>query len=249
MVDILELEKYRFNPHLEYSFCVEDLLDEALLEDFFEKLTSIIGAPSSKAAASIFMKRYAFVAVMSLYAMTVWNKKMNVTLCNINMEAPAPGKAWLPAFSFKDLALEEWEGAGDRAEWRDSVIENLFAKNIYPLIAQMEKNFGISKLILWENIAVYLFWLYETEIRDIENDDFRYLLFEAKGPLFGRYKLNPLQKYYSEKTEEVRIRNTCCFSYQLPAGKRCKTCPCSQIAKEGRCHDGENICSAVRRFA
>ena len=48
----------------------------------------------------------------------------------------------------------------------------------------LEKTIGISKLILWENIAVYLFWLYEKELKDYDNsnvaDDFRYLVTRSR---------------------------------------------------------------------
>ncbi|MEH7307636.1 siderophore-iron reductase FhuF [Neobacillus drentensis] len=253
-----KMEKYRFNPHLEHSFEVANLLDESFLKDFLKNLCAAIEAPSEKIAASIFIKRYSFIAVISLYAMTAWNKKLNVSLDNVKMESPEQGKEWLPGISLKDVTGQEWDGT-ERSEWRASVFKDLFANNIYPLITHLEKTVGISKLILWENIAVYLFWLYETELKEYPNDhiaaDFRFLILEAAGPLFGRYDLNPLQKYFVGKTylkewdTEVRVRKTCCFTYQLPAGKRCKTCPCTYISKDGRCQDGESICEAVRSFA
>lgn len=256
--ELLQLKKYRLSGSLEKSFNAQDLLDESFLKEFTKNLALAICAPSEKIAASIFIKRYAFLAVISLYGMTVWNKKINVALDNVNMEVVEPGKDWLPKFSFKKVKLEDWNGE-NRDEWRIEVIQDLFAKNIYPIIEKLEKVFHISRLILWENIAVYVFWLYESELKDLENDnvvnDFHYLILEAEGQLFGRYNCNPLQKYFGEKTyleksdDEIRVRKTCCFSYQLPAGKRCKTCPCTHIAKEGRCHDGESICAAARSLA
>jgi siderophore-iron reductase FhuF len=256
--ELLVLEKYRLGGKSADSFPIASLLDESFLKDFLEKLALTIGAPSTKVAASIFIKRYAFLAVTALYSMSVWNKKLNVSIDNVSMESPNQGIPWLPSFSLKEMTAQDWNGE-DRALWRDSVLKDLFANNIYPIIMALEKAFGISKLILWENIAVYLFWLYEKELKDNENsnvaEDFRYLLQEAEGSLFGQYNLNPLQRYYAEKTyveemdEEIRLRKTCCYSYQLPAGKRCKVCPCTHVTKDGRCHDGESICSAVRSFA
>ncbi|WP_147534600.1 IucA/IucC family C-terminal-domain containing protein [Bacillus marasmi] len=235
---IQQLRKYRFQAELNDSFEVAALLEEEFLKDFIENLTMMIKAPSVKVTASIFMKRYAFVAVMSLYAMTVWNKKINVSIDDIFMQNPEHGQDWLPSFSIKNGADsgEEWSGH-NRKEWREKVLHELFAENISLLIDQFEKTFKISKLILWENIAVYLFWLYEAELKDVVNpnkiEDFRFLIFEAEGKLFGHYKVNPLQKYYSKKKniaasdEEIRIRKTCCFNYTLQgASKNCKTCPC-----------------------
>lgn len=247
--ELLELKKYRLRGETDNHFCVGELLDETYLRFFMKKLANEIGAPSEKAAASIFIKRYAFIAVISLYSMTVWNKKFNLTLDHIYMEAAETGKDWLPNFSMKDFTVQAFE-TGNREEWREDVLTDLFANNIGPLIRKMEKTFGISSLILWENIAVYLFWLYETELVDREKDDYQFLFLKAKGNLFGCANGNPLQMYVTVKDKDsgIRMRKTCCFSYQLPAGKRCRTCPCTHLAKNGGCHDGEGICSAVRGF-
>ncbi|MGX6445391.1 IucA/IucC family C-terminal-domain containing protein [Neobacillus sp. K501] len=248
------LEKYRLRTEVTRAFNVADLMDKKYLLDFMKRLSYAIGAPSEKTAASIFIKRYAFIAVISLYTMTVNDKKVNVSLRNIQMEEAVQGKNWLPLISLKDQNYEQWNGE-NRQEWRDSVYRDLFANNIYPLIEMFERTFKVSKLILWENIAVYLFWLYETELKDlpIALEDFRFLIFEAEGNLFGRYQHNPFQNYYTEKRfidsvqEEVRIRKTCCFTYQLDSKpKRCKTCPCTHFDKNGGCFDGESICSSVR---
>lgn len=254
--EMLELAKYRFNPDLTNSVKVGDLLDDKTLKNFIANLSASIGAPTEKIAVSIFIKRYAFLAVQALYVMTVWNKKLNLSLENVLIELPEQGKDWLPAFRFTDLSVQEWEGR-DRSVWRKSVLQELFAQNIDPVVTKLEETYRISKLILWENIAVYLFWLYESELQGNKQavDDFNDLIFEANGRVFGAYRGNPLKKFYTEKTyvedfgTEIRTRKTCCFSYRLPAGKRCKTCPCIQIAKEGRCNDGETICSAVRGLA
>ena len=248
--DLSALQKYRLRPTTGNSFNVGNLLDKAYVTEFMKNLADSIGSPSERTAASIFIKRYAFIAVISLFAMTTGNKKMNLSLDNIEMEEAERGKDWLPMISLKNPSVEEWNGE-DRNEWRKNVYRELFADNLYPLIELFEKTFKVSKLVLWENIAVYLFWLYETELKDSDNpnvqDDFRFLIMEAEGRLFGRYHNNPIQKYFSEKKyeDEVRIRKTCCFTYQL-GSKRCKTCPCTHITQDGVCFDGESICSAVR---
>jgi len=256
--ELAHLQKYRFKPNLTNSLNVIELLDDVFLQDFLKKLANIIGAPNEKTAASMFIKRYAFVAVMSLYTMTAWNKKLDVSLENLKMEAPEPGKTWLPSISLVDDTLQDWNGE-NRHKWREEIVSNLFAANIDIMINKLANIAGISRLILWENIAVYLFWLYETELKAHKSsnvfDDFTFLLFEGEGPLFGACNLNPLQRFYGGKPNmvkwdnEVRIRNTCCFSYQLQAGKRCKTCPCTQIAMDGRCQNGEGIYCSVRSAA
>ena len=250
--DLNALQKYRLRSGTGNAFTVANLMDKAFAIDFMRNLAFSIDSPSEKTAASIFIKRYAFIAVISLFAMTMGNKKMNLSLDNIEMEEAEHGIDWLPMISLKNSSIEEWNGQ-DRDEWREGVYRDLFANNIYPIIEHFEKTFKVSKLILWENIAVYLFWLYETELSDNGNpnvrSDFNFLIKEAEGNLFGKYNLNPIQKYYSEKhpQDEIRMRKTCCFTYQLGT-KRCKTCPCTHMEKDGVCYAGESFCGAASRL-
>jgi ferric iron reductase protein FhuF len=249
--DLSFLQKYRLKSETGQSFNVARLMNTSFALDFMSNLAYSIGSPSERAAASIFIKRYAFIAVISLFAMTTANKKLNLSLENIEMDEAERGKDWLPMISLKDPSIEEWNGR-DRDEWRKGVYRDLFANNIYPIIEHFEKTFKVSRLILWENIAVYLFWLYETELSDNENpnaaSDFNFLIKEAEGNLFGKYNLNPIHKYYSEKAsqDEIRMRKTCCFTYQLGT-KRCKTCPCTHNAGDGVCYAGESFCGAASR--
>jgi len=257
--ELLQLKKYRYDVKQGNSFCIEKLLDESFLKDFMKNLSMAIGSPTEKAAASIFIKRYAFLAVITLYAMTVWNKKINFSLDNVNMEAPEHGQNWLPKFSLSDMTVQDWDTSVPRLQWRDLVLKELFSNNISPIISKLGKNARISSFILWENISVYLFWLYEIELKDYNSenaiDDFHYLIVEASGQLFGDYKENPLQKFYVKKTYledqdvEIRIRKTCCFSYQTAEGTRCKTCPCTHIANNGRCYDRASKRRVVRTFS
>ena len=46
-------------------------------------------------------------------------------------------------------------------------LKEFFSKNIHILIDQLSKVTKQSKLILWENIAIYIFWLYETVLHKI----------------------------------------------------------------------------------
>jgi ferric iron reductase protein FhuF len=242
-VEMLTLEKYRFKKQLKTSLNSSDLLNRDFMAEFLTKLMDTIGAPTMKVAASIFMKRYAFLAVISLYSMTAWNKKLNVAISNIEMEAARSDEQWLPAFTFKDFSVQSGQ-VKNRIKWREEVFQELFANHLSLLIRPLREVTNISEAVLWENIAVYLFWLYESELKNHPNaiNDFRFLFTEANGAFFGEFSENPLQKYMGEKRfvdelqEEVRIRKTCCFYYQLKVnGHRCKVCPCRHITKDRRC--------------
>jgi ferric iron reductase protein FhuF len=243
-IEIQALEKLRLKRKLESATNMGDLLNQDNMAEFLNKLMGSIGAPTVKIAASIFMKRYAFLAVVSLYSMTVWNKKLNVTFPNVEIKEIVQDQEWLPSFTLKDLSVQIGNEE-NRAKWREGVFQDLFANHLSVLIDHLREVTNISEAVLWENIAVYLFWLYESVLKDVDNknvlNDFQFLFSEANGGLFGAYQQNPLQRFNTEKTfveefqEEVRIRKTCCFSYQLKVnGHRCKVCPCRHISKNRR---------------
>ena len=46
----------------------------------------------------------------------------------------------------------------NRYEWREKALKEFFSENAHILINQLSKVTKQSKLILWENIAIYRFW-------------------------------------------------------------------------------------------
>ncbi len=205
---------------------------------YLQRVKEEVGAPNDKVAVSILMKRYAFLPAIYLYAMTVWNKRLNITFENVSIESSYQGDLWLPSFCFNDLSF--FEASEPRHEWRREAVAEVFAKHIFPLMNAFVRISKISKYILWENIAVYIFWLYESFLNECKDDavreravdDFQFIVKHASGELFGDYHQNPLTKYYTksvynkEQNREVRVRTTCCFTNQLKKNmKSCNICP------------------------
>lgn len=236
-----QLREFRFTAAKspsELSIELEQLMDTEILSDYLMKLSKLIGAPNPQTTASIFMKRYAFIAVIFLYSMTVYNKRLDISFSNVSLETIRDQEQWLPQFYFKQttaIAL-----TGDRNEWRKESIKQLFAEHLCSIMNLLIKETKISKHILWENISIYIYWLYEKilmpydnmEIRRRAQEDFHNLIHEAPGNIFDSSNRNLLNKYKNdlvfirEHKGEVRIRTTCCLSYRLKTGgKYCKTCP------------------------
>ncbi|WP_180953718.1 (2Fe-2S)-binding protein [Bacillus sp. T33-2] len=243
-----ELARFRFSAQLpdeRTTVNIGLLLRERNMAKFLSNIKSELQAPDLKVAASVFSKRFAFVAVIQLYAMTVWNKRLIFTLDTLELTHRKDQGQWLPEYSVGSLEAEPVADM-DREKWRDAALEHLFKETILPVLDSLSKTAKISKLILWENIAVYMFWLYRTILADKDDsqiaDDFDYIVNSAPGKLFGNYNSNPLKKFNSKEVyveahkEFVRIRKTCCFSYQLGEKQTyCKTCPrsCLPLMKEG----------------
>lgn len=236
-----ELARFRFADEDQGPGCsvkVADLLEPILFQEYFQLIAENTGASSPRSAGSIFMKRYAFLAVIYLYAMTAWSKQLNVSPGNLFLRAKEKNNLWMLDIYFENK--ETNPVLSDRAEWRKTALKHLFADNIFRVMEMAGRACKISKLILWENIAIYIFWLYETvfpEIMDMEIQeraaaDFDYIVNHAPGSCFGNYHQNPIKKYsvpleYQPETgQEIRARKTCCFSYEAESiGDYCKTCP------------------------
>lgn len=239
--EIEQLRQFRFETNIEssdLSIELNWLKDETVLIRYLENLGPHIGSPNLRVTSSIFVKRYAFLAVIYLHALTAWNKKLDVSFHNLILHTKKEEEMWLPTFYFQSKVVQE--ATEDRNEWREEALKELFSKNIHIIINRLSKVTKQSKLILWENISLYIFWLYETVLIKSEDDqlrnqakhDFYYLVHEAPGSLFGNYPTNPIKRFYVNKRyidylqEEVRVRNTCCLSYSLIGEKKyCKSCP------------------------
>jgi ferric iron reductase protein FhuF len=239
--EIKQLKPFRFTSEENFSklsIPLKMLVDDKSLLEYIEKIGVQIGSPNMKVTASIFVKRYAFLAVIYLYSITSLNTKIDTSFDNISLQTEEAENGWTPKFYFYNTKVERaWD---DRYDWREKAIKDLFAKHVHILIVRLSKLTKQSELVLWENISIYIFWLYETilfksdseVVRERAKEDFQYLVLGAPGNLYGDYHENPIKRYfvqnrYTEQLkEEVRVRKTCCFSYLLEGSpKRCKTCP------------------------
>jgi len=242
--EIAELLKFRYTPKLELGSSVtliSNLVSKEHMQAFLEEVKVELNAPDLKVTASVFMKHFAFVVGIYLFALSSWNKRLCFTLDSLYIQSSNREGNWLPEYYFKDLSIEEYTG-NERTHWRDQAIQHLFRDIVNPVLSTLTTQRNISKSILWENIAVYLHWLYErlldSESESLAYEDYNFIVNQAPGQLFGPYERNPLQRYNTEPVylsalnESIRIRKTCCFTYQLGAKRTyCNTCPlyCKQF--------------------
>ncbi|MFC0270883.1 IucA/IucC family C-terminal-domain containing protein [Metabacillus herbersteinensis] len=222
------------------------LLDSSRLQNVFEELSTKLNTSKVNVIGSMFVKRYAFLTALALYSMSVFNKALNTDLSNITLRLDPEDPLCLPSFHFQDLVIKD--PSDDRHTWRDGVIRTLFKENVSRVIAAISAHTHVSRSVLWENVAIYIFWMYETLLDKEENSDvyekllqdFIYVVKEAPGALFGPFSTNPLTKYYHPKELEeltgqlIRKRSTCCLYYLMSdKQERCGTCPV-QCIKENK---------------
>ncbi|MBD1380781.1 (2Fe-2S)-binding protein [Metabacillus arenae] len=234
--ELADLEKFRLTTSQtssSLSIQLDQLYDKQQLIEYLQKAGSRMNTNNNLVSASMLTKRYGFFAALNLYAITMWDKALNVSTKNISLETVDEDPVWLPGFFFKDLSVDI--ALDNRGSWRDEKLTLLFKENIYPLIMEISKTVKLSRLIMWENIALYIIWMYETLLkRETDQDliekiknDFHYIMHEAPGEVFGPYHKNPLSKYFQiNDLNEERMRKTCCLYYLTSEkGTRCKTCP------------------------
>ncbi|QQZ10472.1 IucA/IucC family C-terminal-domain containing protein [Heyndrickxia vini] len=236
-----ELSNYRYIDEIKstHSFINgKDFFDSEKLPAHLVKIGAQMGSPTNKITASMIVKRMAFYGVIHLYAMSVWNKRLVVDIDELKVVENPGDPLWLPEFYFGEYTFIDVENV--RTLWREEVIAEVFSGFFHPLLETLRNVTRFSKLVMWENIAIYIFWLYESLLNNEEynalhnrlRDDFHFIVHEASPALFGPYKNNPLSRFDSEKVirekniEPIRVRKTCCFSNLLEKKKnRCSTCP------------------------
>ena len=235
----VERELLDFGVHITNGPMTSDrtlaaLFSEAVVIRLLEAEKKAMHAPNLAVAASMFSKRYAYLAVSSsLYLMTLYD--------GVYQFSPA-------ACAFReDRKIEVDEAAcsfvpleGDRHEWREKVVRALFTECVTPILDVLNRTSKLSSRILWENVAVRINSLYRSMMREAEEpavkqrvrEDYLFLK-QAAGDVFGAQQ-NPFQHSLNldDSLLETSNRKTCCMYYKLEKKSEsldyCLVCPLEQ---------------------
>ncbi|WP_234404774.1 (2Fe-2S)-binding protein [Paenibacillus bouchesdurhonensis] len=223
----------------ERSISAADLLDEVKSGPYLDRLASVFESPNRMVTASLFAKRYAAMLVSSgLYAMTMYDKGLKLSIANCHLESTIIDERWMPNVRLSDVRVTEPTGS-DREAWREQVTRSIFGDHLGVVWRSISKAAKIPRTILWENTAIYVYVLYESRMAEEADEgrrvrvqeDLAYLTAGAPAELFGE-NYNPLAKYYSPKcmvegvAKPIRPRKTCCFFYQVDEDEDyCNSCP------------------------
>lgn len=239
---ILE-EHFRFTNSVSadrhFSISVSELLDKEKMIAYLNQLAAFFPAVNRKVIASQFSKRYSFMILMpNLYSMSIFNKQLNMSTDNCHIESADRDGIWLPRIRLQDTQVAYLEPE-NRQLSLNHIINQLFAEHLAKVWDVLSKVSNLPKVTIWENAAIYVYWLYETRMQtEIDkkykkqiDHDFQYLLYDAPGELFGAAK-NPIKRYYNSKCRSplkdqlTRYRTTCCLYYLTKSqGEYCSTCP------------------------
>jgi ferric iron reductase protein FhuF len=230
--------------HSVRTIALSDLHDEKACREYISWFQEYIDAPDMKVAASMLAKRIGYLWTAPLVtAMTFHHQHVTFQLENSFLYHPAlsdhEGGTRFPFLAVNGLQAEGI--TGDRAAWREKVIEEMFAVQLTPLLKTLAAIAPLSMSVLWENIMVRIGPMYTPDEEDAGQEsahiqaDFSYLTQVASGQVFGVRK-NPLTRF-TDCTDHVPVakseRITCCFYYQM-SGEYCRKCPKIDNEKESQ---------------
>lgn len=218
------------------SLTASALLDTETCRRMLTTIMPLTGAPDLAITASLFIKRLAFLTTGNvLYAMSVFDKGLILSLSDSQLEYAHDNGLWtssLPA----DMA-ESVAPAGERDRWREAIVGALFKDFLSPLLNSLSQVSGIPLQILWENIAVRVYSLYQGRMEGLDPQqeqrrqaDYDWLLTQADAAIFG-LPWNPLKRFnrppkQNMAGEKIRFRRTCCFYYKATSPvEYCHNCP------------------------
>ncbi|TFE02495.1 hypothetical protein [Jeotgalibacillus sp. R-1-5s-1] len=191
-----------------------------------KSIQSVQNASKMMTAGSLAIKRTAHTVIAALLAYykegVQWDLSESNVIIAHEKEAPLCLRVYL----------------NHTVSYAERMDQSAFMRRLYfdwckPLILSVSAVSNVNKLVLWENIYIYIrsFYLktapqleglvqldWQKELDELTHEDF-----------FGIDEPNPFHHLHHFKAKRVmedgsRVRSTCCYKVQLPGGKNCKTC-------------------------
>jgi len=218
------------------SLTASALLDAETCRRMLTTIMPLTGAPDLAITASLFVKRLAFLTTGNvLYAMSVFDKGLILSLSETQLEYAHDNGLWTSSLS-ADITESLAPDRG-REQWRAVIVGALFKDFLSPLLNSLSQVSGIPLQILWENIAVRVYSLYQGRMDSLDpqqeqrrQTDYNWLLTQADESVFG-LPWNPLKRFNRPLKQniagkKIRFRRTCCFYYKATSPvEYCHNCP------------------------
>jgi ferric iron reductase protein FhuF len=226
------LKKFRVYFHKEHpqgARSLHQFMNTSEVTLFLKDGQNEIGSSLPKVTASLISKRLAFIAVAHLYTMTVYNASLSSEPQDWMIISKKKNDLWIPHFYLKEDKVERL--SGDRDSWKTAVVQKWINQLIFPAVHSLCNATGLSKKTLWENIRIYIDWLYLDVLSEIEDEsnrkivqeDYRWLTDPTKEFLKCSEEGNPFVACHNLQKGQ---RETCCLSHLLDRGaKKCNNCP------------------------
>ncbi len=229
-----KLKKFRVYFHKERPLnygSLQQMMNSAGANTYLKTNEYQIGSSLPKVAASLLSKRIAFIAVAHLYTMTVFNATLSSQPKDWALISTVKNGLWILDFYLIEEQIERM--TGDRDTWKKEAVQKWFQQLIAPAVCSLCLATGLSKKTVWENIRIYIDWLYLDVLTDPQYNsiqtsvekDYHWITEPTMKFLGNNHLKNPFAALPRFQRSQ---RETCCLSHLLDRGaKKCKNCPLS----------------------
>jgi ferric iron reductase protein FhuF len=157
--------------------------------------------------------------------MSKLNRKVNFSVANISIITPDSFEGtWIPSFKFRDFELTKAVNVNQEL-FKEEVLSEVFKDNVEVVFSHINNSIGLSKLLMWETLYVYINWMYKNLYETTNNkkylNDLKFITKDVSSDVFGNYIENPFSTFNSHEK-----RKTCCLAYLSNSkNKFCENCP------------------------
>ncbi len=215
------------------------LVDRDDMKRCLEKYASCIRASGLHPAATFFCAWIGYVALAQQYMLSAENKKIDLSLSNIDVQLYGKGQRFAFAFKIRRWSEQALPASGaDRRAARHRALAELYGETIRPLFESMAAAADIRTGQLWGQLParfeyyrkILLSELPEAGLKTRMTEDYDALLHEVEPAVFGEKK-NPFGVKFHwvedprEAGKQIPLKSACCLYYKTEGGEYCYTCP------------------------
>lgn len=227
-----------------WRFPLRDLLKEEPRIQALRQIKDCLGTANLSVASSMLVKRISFAILIPLALFSLYQKRIVSPTWNVALLTPSDTDSlWIPKIAMDLSEIQEVDSIR-RSQERTELFCWIFQKHFSSWIQAIRSSVKISKITLWENVYVYIQWMYQSMLEEIPSqeakkrveEDFLALVTDPELPLTleGR---NPFESFSQaalcRSAEEPLTRQTCCLAYLTSSRpQHCKTCPASCKVRE-----------------
>ncbi|SFX02952.1 Ferric iron reductase protein FhuF, involved in iron transport [Thermoactinomyces sp. DSM 45891] len=221
-----------------WSFPLSDLLEEKPREQVLRQIKDLLGTANLSVASSMLVKRISFAFLIPLALFSLYQKRVTGSTWNVSLLTPLESDSlWVPSIVM-DLSEVQEVNAENRSSERTELFRWMFQQHFAPWVNGIRCSVNISEITLWENVFVYIKWMYQTmrgEASSVEckrqiEEDYQALISDPTLSL-DQKGTNPFIAFSQESF--THNRKTCCLAYLTSLRpQHCKTCPVNCSARE-----------------
>jgi ferric iron reductase protein FhuF len=218
-------------------FPAVDIYDEARFGCFINEYAKAIASPKLSVTGSLFVKRYSTLMVGAMYGFIHYDYGIDLSVHNVCLVLKDQN------VYYRLMKTDEPEGLAlvrDRSDKREQYVGHVLTENITPVFEHIIRHTGIDAATLWATLSYSLAYWKGVWVRNAKfpvlqeqiEEDYRYLVREARPEWFGATSRNPLIDNFHgiddpiHAGQPILLRHKCCLNYCLPGDDRyCYTCP------------------------